>query len=356
MAKTTRVGKSLIQIQQELGTEEQCLAFLEALRWPDGVRCLECGGDRVAKYVAVGREKRDSEGILTGERGPDRYVYQCLAKECKHQFSAETGTIFNDSHLPLQKWMFAVAIMCNAKKGVSAKQLQRDLAVSYKTAWYLSHRIREAMILRNWTDEKMTGTVEMDETYVGGKFDKRRKRARWDKPAVFGIIERGTADKHSTVRATHIPGEVNQWKLGREIDATVDPTAQMMTDESPLYANLKRRGFDHEIVIHTNKEWVRGEVHTQSIDGFWGLLKRGIIGSFHQVSVKHLDRYIQEFSYRWNGRENQELFAVTVACLVLGIPLPYKKLAGKDRMVRNKKGVNQFTPTTSVEPSADEPF
>ena len=118
-----------------------------------------------------------------------------------------SGTIFNDSHLPLQKWMLAVAIMCNAKKGVSAKQLQRDLAVSYKTAWYLSHRIREAMMLGTWSDEKMDGTVEMDETYIGGKYDRRLKRARWDKPAVFGVLERGTPEKHSTVRRPTSPAK-----------------------------------------------------------------------------------------------------------------------------------------------------
>ena len=118
MGKTTRVGKSLIEINQELGTEEQCLTFLENLRWPEGVRCLHCHNDRVAKYVGVGREKRDKLGALTGERGPDRHIYHC--QECQEQFTAKCGTIFNDSHLPLQKWMLATAIMCNAKKGVSA--------------------------------------------------------------------------------------------------------------------------------------------------------------------------------------------------------------------------------------------
>lgn len=177
MAKTTRTGESLIAVQEELGTEEQCIAFLEALRWPDGVVCLHCNGTRIGKYVAVGREKRDKDGKLTGERGPYRHIYQCL--DCKGQFTAESGTIFNDSHLPLKKWMMAVAIICNAKKGVSAKQLQRDLEVSYKTAWYLSHRIREAMITGNWTDEKMSGTVEADETYVGGMYNKRPKRAKY---------------------------------------------------------------------------------------------------------------------------------------------------------------------------------
>src|ERR1700687_6513730 len=174
MAKTTRVGKSLITVQQELGTEEQCLAFLEYLRWPEGVRCVECDYDKVSKFIAKGRQRTKSNGEVV--RSPDRHLYECL--KCGQQFTAKCGTVFNDSHLPLQKWMQAAAIMCNAKKGVSSRQLWRDLGVSFKTAWYLSHRIREAMQLGNLTDEKMTGTVEADETYIGGKYDKRRKQAK----------------------------------------------------------------------------------------------------------------------------------------------------------------------------------
>jgi transposase-like protein len=324
MGKTTRIGKSLIDVQKELGTEEQCLAFLESLRWPEGVRCVVCGHDKVSKFTTAEgtRQRVNGKGETVTVKVPARHLYQCLDPKCGQQFTATVGTIFNDSHLPLEKWMLAVAIICNAKKGVSAKQLQRDLAVSYKTAWYLSHRIREAMILGNWTDEKMIRTVEADETYIGGKYDKRLKRARWGKPAVFGVLERETG----RVRATHLPGNVNRWQIGREIDSAVAPGAHFMTDESRLYRNLEERGFAHDIVIHSDKEWVRGEVHTQSIDGFWGLVKRGLIGSFHQVSVKHLDRYVQEFCYRFNNCRNQELFALTVAALVLGIPLPYAKL------------------------------
>jgi len=170
-----------------------------------------------------------------------------------------------------------VALMCNAKKGVSGRQLWRDLGVSYKTAWYLAHRIREAMALGNFNEQKMTGTVEADETYVGGKFDKRRQRAKWDKEAVFGIVERETGRIH----AKHLPGRnrLNSWTINKEIDATVDQSAHVMTDESRLYANLSRRGFKHDIVIHSDKEWIRGDCHTQTIDSFWGLLKRGVIGT-----------------------------------------------------------------------------
>jgi hypothetical protein len=343
MKKTTRVGKSLIAVQQELGTDEQALAFLEALRWPNGVTCLNCGGP-VSKFTTrASTRKKPYISKVTGQASehaiPVRHLYQCLDKVCWHQFSATTGTIFNETHLPLRKWMLAVAIMCNAKKGVRAKQLQRDVEVSYKTAWFLAHRIREAMQLGDWTDEKMTGTVEFDETYIGGKFDKRRKRAKWDKIPVFGIVERETGRVH----ARHIAAP-NRWIVRQEMDATIAPTARMMSDESNLYSNLKNLGFDHEIVMHTDKEWVRGDCHTQTIDGFWSLLKRGILGSFHRVSIKHLQRYIDEFSYRFNNRHNQELFTMTVAALALGIPLPYAKLIAGTSV------------DASQQPPSDEPF
>jgi transposase-like protein len=219
----------------------------------------------------------------------------------------------------------AVALMVNAKKGISALQMKRDLKVAYKTAWYLNHRIRKAMsLIEEATSEPLSGTVEIDETYIGGKFDKRRKRQRWDKPAVFGMIERETGKVH----AKHISA-ANRWNIGTEIDARVAPEARMMTDESKLYANLTKKGFKHEIVIHSDKEWIRGECHTQGIDGFWSLLKRGIIGSFHQVSVKHLDRYISEFAFRFNGREDQELFAAVILNLVIRPALRYKALTAK---------------------------
>jgi transposase-like protein len=359
MAKTTRVGKSLIAVQRELRTDEQCLAFLEALRWPDGVRCIKCDGDKVSKFST-----KEGERTRTNKRGetrtvtvPARHLYECLNTGCGHQFTATAGTIFNDTHLPLRKWMQAVAVMCNARKGVSAKQLQRDIEVSYKTAWYLEHRIREAMITGNWTDEKMTGTVEADETYIGGKYDKRRKRAKYDKPAVFGMIERETGRVYAThLDATQTP---NQWQIGQEIDKVVSKEAHLMTDESRLYTSLERRGFDHEIVIHSDREWVRGEVHTQSIDGFWSLVKRGLIGSFHQISIKDLDRYVNEFQYRFNNRLNQELFTLTVACFVFGIPLPYRKLVGPKPIVRNTKGKNQYSAapaTTDSASDSDVPF
>jgi hypothetical protein len=145
--KSHRIGKSLIEIQRSFRTEEKCQAYLEAARWPEGVRCLKCDGDKVSKFVTneTSRERVNRKGQTVTVRVPARTLYQCLNAECGHQFSATTGTLFNDSHLPLSKWFMGIALMCNAKKGLSAKQMERDLGVNYRTAWYLNHRIRKAM-------------------------------------------------------------------------------------------------------------------------------------------------------------------------------------------------------------------
>lgn len=319
--KTHRIGPDLIETTRAFSSEENCHMYLEAARWPDGVRCLKCDHDKISKFTLKGKVRTYADGST--KAAPDRFLYQCL--KCRYQFAATTGTIFSDTHLPLSKWMLATAIMCNAKKGVSAKQMERDMGVSYKTAWYLNHRIREAM--DDGIEGLFTGTVEADETYVGGKYDKRRKRAKYDKEPVFGIfgmIERETGRVH----AKHIPA-ANRWVVTREIDAIVAPEAKFMTDESNLYSNLQKRGFEHNIVIHSDKEWVRGDCHTQSIDGFWSLLKRGLIGSFHQVSIKHL-RYIAEFQFRFNNREAQEIFAAAILGLVIKSALRYKALTGSE--------------------------
>jgi transposase-like protein len=330
LGKTHRIGKSIIEVAKVFGTEEACHDYLEAARWPDGVRCPQCGSTKISKYTLKGetyisKQKGKTKGKEV--KSPDRFMYQCMEQTCKFQFTTTVGTLFNDTHLPLNKWFMGIAIMCNAKKGASAKQIERDLDVSYKTAWYLNHRIRKAMEELG-SANLFTGTVEADETYIGGKFDKRRNRQRWDKPAVFGMIERETGKVH----VKHIPA-ANRWNISGQIDARVAPEAKMMTDESKLYANLTKKGFKHEIVIHSNKEWIRGDCHTQGIDGFWSLLKRGIIGSFHQVSIKHLDRYISEFQFRFNGREDQELFAAVILNLVIRPALRYKALTGDPKPV-----------------------
>src|ERR1017187_6117430 len=315
---------NLIYVNEKFGTPEACNDFLESMRWPDGVACVSCTSTRVTKYQKeAGSRKRLNP--RTGERElkpvPARILYVCL--DCGFQFSATTGTIFNDTHLDLEKWFMAVALMVNGKKGVSALQLKRDLGCAYKTAWYLSHRIRRAMGLLELADEEpLTATVEADETYMGSKkYDKRRKRAKYEKEPVFGVVERD-----GRAKTFHVP-HINRHHVIAKLQDNIAVNASVLyTDDSALYGRLPANIQKHEIVNHSAKEWVRGDVHTGTIDGYWGLLKRGVIGSFHQISVKHLNRYLSKFQFKWNHRKAQDIFMLVIAALMIGSSLPYAKL------------------------------
>lgn len=306
---------NLIDITRDFATEEQCLAYLEKARWPEGVACLACESKRLSKFTAKGRVRK-------GKEGPIRHLYQCL--ECGRQFTATVGTIFNDSHLPLTKWFLAIALLCDAKKSVSANQLKRHLGVQYKTAWYLAHRIRQAM-----TGETaiFSGVVEVDETYVGGKYDERRKRDPWKKEMVVGMIQRReTPQTTSKVRTLHVKDYEKRALVGI-VRENVAPGADVYTDESPRYRKLGP-DYQHEVVKHIDREWVRGTVHTNGIENYWSLFKRGVIGSFHKVSIKHLGRYLNEFTYRFNRRDAADLFAMTIKGLLIQAALTYAALTG----------------------------
>ena len=322
---------NLIDVAKQFGTQESCVNYLEALRWPEGVTCLQCDGRKVARLHTNGTTRtrlNPDTGEMETKKTPGRFVYQCQNPECLHQFSVTTGTIFHDTHLDLEKWFFAVALMVNAKKGLSALQMKRDLKVAYKTAWYLNHRIRKAMGLIEAADEeKLAGTIEADETYVGGKYDARRKRARYDKEPVFGVVSRD-----GKARTYHLSDKPTLKGVVEKIKDNVAITADAIyTDESNLYGTTAGciKNHNHQTVNHGAKEWVRGDVHTGTIDGYWGLLKRGIIGSFHQVSIKHLHRYLSEFQFRWNNREAESMFMLVMAALVIGEAIPYAQLIGK---------------------------
>src|ERR1700691_3572520 len=196
---------SIIDVKNKYGSTELCVKYLEAMRWPDGVRCLVCGGDKISKFVTneTTRERKNRKGVTKEVRVPARHLYTCLEPTCGFQFSPTAGTIFHDTHLPLEKCFQAVALMCNAKKGLSAKQMERDLGVTYQAAWYLNHRIRKAM--EDGAPGLLIGTVEADEAFVGGKYDRRGKRGRHEKQPVFGAIQRGSGDSTSKVRAFPIP-------------------------------------------------------------------------------------------------------------------------------------------------------
>ncbi|PYT62998.1 MAG: IS1595 family transposase, partial [Acidobacteria bacterium] len=273
----------LIDVHKQFRTDEDCLDYIEKMRWPNGeLGCVHCG--EVGRVSKITREKK-------GKNKRER-IYQCLA--CEKQFSATSGTIFNDSHLPLTKWFLAIAMICEAKKGMSACQLQRHLGVNYRTAWYLAHRIREAM----QEGGLLTGVVEADETYLTPKKPRKgRPYVKKDKrDVVLGMIERGG-------RLRLVP--VADAKIGivePMLEKHVSPDATLQTDEHPTYAIIGQRKFAAHRTINHQRSYAIGDLHTNTIENAFSLLKRGIYGTFHKVSIKHLGRYCNGFSYRFNRR------------------------------------------------------
>jgi transposase-like protein len=306
---------NLLDIHKELNTEAKCIAFLEHMRWPDGVKCLACNSPKITPITAKGKLNKK-----TGKRSPDRELYQC--NDCRFQFTATTGTVYHDTHLPLTKWFLAIALITESKKGISANQLSRALSVQYRTAWYLAHRIRKAMMEAN--PQKLTGIVEVDETYIGGK-QKGHKRKKFNKEVVVGIRERG-----GDLRLIHSENN-GSFELGKHIHEHVDPgVAMIVTDEYSAYPSaISMAGIhhsQHETIRHKEKIYVRGIVHTNTVESAFSLFKRGLTGAFHKVSLKHLQRYLNEFSYRFNNRKDADLFGMTVRRMAMAGNLPYAKL------------------------------
>jgi transposase-like protein len=305
---------NVIDVATEFATEDKCLDYLEAMRWPSGVCCIECGSLNVSRITRESKSKNKRTRL-----------YQCLESKCKRQFSPTANTIFHDTHLPLRTWFLAIALICDAKKGISALQLQRHLPgkkpgskVSYRTAWYLCHRIREAMKEKG---EMLQGVVEIDEAYIGGKYDKRRKAGPFEKTPVVGLLER-----KGRVEAYKIPTASKQVIVGIVKDR-VAPDATVYTDEAPYYKSIPHK---HATVNHRKLEYARGTVSTNSIENFWSLLKRGVMGQYHKVSIKHLPMYLAEFTYRFNRREEQDrLFDMTAKKLLNSKNLPYSQLTAK---------------------------
>lgn len=286
-------------------TDASCRELLERLRWPKGAICLRCGG----KVNPLG----------------DR-LYHCSA--CRYQFAVTTGTIFADTHLPLEKWFLAVLLLCEARKGMSAKQLQRTLGTGYKTAWYLSHRIRAAMA----TAERLplSGVVEMDETYVGGKetSERRGRPKNSKKEIVIGIRQRG-----GDLRFFHAE-DVKSGTIERYVKENISTEVEViMTDDSAIYPKAIEghplmgdyRG-KHKTINHSSGSYVEGIIHTNTVENSFSLLKRGIIGSWHKVSAKHLMRYLAEMEFRFNRRHRSDLFLDTLRHMVTADPLSFADL------------------------------
>lgn len=283
---------NIISIYKEFPTQESCIEHLEKVRWPNGPECPYCFSTQAA------REK-------------SQHRYHCNG--CNTSFSVTVNTIFHDTKLPLQKWFLAISLMLNAKKGLSAKQLERDLEVTYKTAWYLAMRIRRAMLDDG---ELLSGIVEIDETYVGGKprkgnkrgFDQPNKRGRGTKKIpVLGMVERGSDNKVRAMVQRDLTCNTLTELVRKRIDADF---TMVVTDAYGGYAKLNQI-VDHISIDHSVC-YALGDINTNTIEGFWAILKRGIFGQFHKVSEKFLPFYLAEFCYRYNNRKNKGLFDLTI--------------------------------------------
>ena len=295
----------LCELVERFGDDQQCRNYLEHLRWPHGIRCPKCDGERVSSIL-----KRDQ--------------YNCDNESCGHQFSVTAGTIFHDTHLPLTKWFLAVYLLCQSKKGMSAHQLHRMLRVHYRTAWYLCHRIRHAV--EQVSDPKLDGTCEVDETYVGGK------KIGWgvyagkkEKEVVIGIRQR-----HGDLRFFHAE-DAKSGTLAKYIKENISGDVDViMTDEFVAYPfALKRAGVHeskHKTVAHRAKEYVRDDIHTNTVESAFSLLKRGIMGTWHRISAKHLPAYLDEMTWRFNNRKNQFLFRDTLLKMLEAGHVEYKTL------------------------------
>lgn len=293
---------TLIEINEMFSTQKRCLELLKRLRWPNGVECPRCLAKKVSFLEDHGR-------------------FWC--SECSYQFSVTSNTIFHDSHLPLQKWFIAALLLCESRKGISANQLKRMIGVSYKTAWYLCHRIRAAM--KDTEPMMLDGVVEMDETYIGGR---KRGMGRGPhgkgKEIVIGIRQRGglvrffrAADAKSGTLAKFI-----EENISKDVDVII-------TDDARAYQSAVGEFADRHFTInHSAKVYVDGTIHTNTVENSFSLLKRGIIGSWHKISPKHLSAYLAEMEFRFNRRNRSDLFLDTLRHMVTSQALTFEKLTG----------------------------
>lgn len=280
--------KSILELNQHFNTQKKCKAYLAKIRWGNEPCCMHCGG--VGAYpLKDGR-------------------YKCKEKECGKKFSVTSGTIFENTKVPLPKWFMAAYLLTAHKKGISSLQLSRDINVTQKTAWFMLHRLRE--IFTYDPPEMIEGEVEMDETFVGGKFANmnktKRLRLRETMPIsgyvhmtpIFGMLER----KSKLIMAFPIE-QPSQKVLHPIIHKYVSKQSTLITDYFGGYKGLNEHYKAHIRVNHSDNEYVRDGQHTNTLEGFWSHLKRGIIGIYHYTSPKHLHRYCNEFAYRYNSRE-----------------------------------------------------
>jgi transposase-like protein len=316
---------NLIDITRKYTSDADCFEFLESQRWPDGtVRCVTCGNDKISRIT------RKTSATSKNKKAQ---IYQCLEKTCKQQFSATSGTIFHDTRLPILTWFLAVELVMDAKKGMSAVQIQRHLGIrSYQTAWHMVHRIREAMDMRDTSP--MTGVVEMDETYIGGRAKRRgARKVRAPKDMVVAMRERTFKGKpDGRVRYFHVPDGKSNTIESLVACHVADNVERIYTDSAAVYdfamnetLSKKHRSVNHSI------QWIvpGSRIHTNTVESSFSLLKRGLIGSFHRVSTKHLQRYLNEFEYRFNERNSTKQFENCVSQMCVTKPLTFRSLVSR---------------------------
>lgn len=328
MEKQTSFPQTLAQAIRYFADMDNCIKFLIGLRWPDGVACPKCGSKEVS-YIST------------------RHIWKCKQKHDHRQFSCKVGTIMEDSPIPLDKWLAAMWLICNCRNGVSSYEIHRALGVTQKSAWFMAHRIRLAM--QNGSFSKLGGPggeVEMDEAFIGGKMknmhSKRREALRRvknecvqgqttliGKSAVMAVLDRDQRE----VRATVVRA-INRETLQNAILSQVAPGCNVYTDEANLYRSLPK-DYLHEFVNHMEK-YVNGRVHTNGLENFWSLLKRGLGGTYVAVEPFHLFRYVDEQAFRYNNRvddngnklSDAERFK-TVASQIVGKRLTFAEVTGK---------------------------
>jgi transposase-like protein len=277
----TRPSVDLLTLVDAYDADTECRSYLEELRWPKGIVCPRCKGTTISRIKA-------------------RKVFDC--DNCRYQFSVTAGTLFHDSHLPLPKWFLAIFLMCESKKGMSANQLKRMLKVSYKTAWYLCHRIRAAMT--DSCPQPLTGTVEVDETFIGGG------RA----------MGSGNRDRHTMILAAVQRGGMIRMTKGQR--RTKETHSSVRANVSPDFANI----YTEEAAGYTGIGDQNTTHRTQTVESAFSLFKRSIVGSFHQISEKHVDRYLDEFEFRNNNRKNPYQFRDVLLRLMDAKAMPYSEL------------------------------
>jgi transposase-like protein len=303
---------SLIDVVHRFGSEEVCRDYLRKIRWPNGVVCYRCGSDSVSEIST-------------------RQQFDCNA--CRLRFSVTSGTLFDNTKLPLWKWFAAAYLMVESKKSMSANQLKRTLGTTYKTAWYLCHRIREAMETLD-SGPALFGIIELDETMLSPRRRRVRHGGYWEgqtksfagttgdqRTWVAGALQR-----NGQVRIRHIPNVKKETLHAFVKSVARDETEAFYTDELRSYMGIADDDTRHETVNHSAEEWVVGDVHTNGIENVWSLFKRSIVGAFHKISVKHLGAYLQEQEFRINNRHNQHAFRDVMRRLLAKSALRYEHL------------------------------